>query len=295
MANVKYVVTLTGDEREDLLAVVDRGRAPATQTRHTNILLAVDWGEHAGPGMTDAQAAARARIPPLRDSGPVAGRVGRTSNGVRLSAARYTGSGVERTPGDDAHSGRSREHRPNLRPEAGDAGSAGGVGAGGSDAPSLLASSLDRPAGRRGDPLAGETREGSDHAGLHGNTRAAGGGGDLTRIVPGDVSAHTPAKARRRLATVPGRLGFVFAPRHGSWPNLVEGLFSRTAHQMQRSDPGLERGRARREGSAPPQGRRAPSRSSAGGGETCWTQARRPRDPSWTPSFRMEQTGQVSC
>lgn len=33
MASVRYVVTLTGDEREDLLAVVDRGRAPATQTR----------------------------------------------------------------------------------------------------------------------------------------------------------------------------------------------------------------------------------------------------------------------
>ena len=32
MANVKYVVTLTGDEREGLLAVVDRGRAPATKT-----------------------------------------------------------------------------------------------------------------------------------------------------------------------------------------------------------------------------------------------------------------------
>ena len=38
MANVKYVVTLTGDEREDLLAVVDRGRAPATQIKHANIL-----------------------------------------------------------------------------------------------------------------------------------------------------------------------------------------------------------------------------------------------------------------
>lgn len=58
MVSVKYVVTLTGDEREDLLAVVDRGRAPATQTRHANIPLAIDRGEHAGPGMTDAQAAA---------------------------------------------------------------------------------------------------------------------------------------------------------------------------------------------------------------------------------------------
>ena len=128
MASVKYMVTLTGDEREGLLAVVDRGREPATQTRHANILLAVGRGEHAEPGMTDAQAAARARIPPLRDSGPVAGRAGCTSDGVRLSAARYTGSGVERTPGDDAHSGRPREHRPDLHPEVGDAGSAGGVG-----------------------------------------------------------------------------------------------------------------------------------------------------------------------
>ena len=60
-----------------------------------------------------AQAAARARILPLRDSGetpgPVAERVGRTSDGVRLCAARYPGGGVEHALSDGARSGRPRE------------------------------------------------------------------------------------------------------------------------------------------------------------------------------------------
>ena len=59
-------------------------------------------------------------------------------------------------------------------------------------------------------------------------------GGDLTRAVPGDVSVRTPAKTRRYLATVPGRLGLASAPRHGSWPDLVEGLLSRTARRTLR-------------------------------------------------------------
>ena len=29
-----------------------------------------------------------------------------------------------------------------------------------------------------------------------------------------------------------GRLGFVSAPRHGSWPDLVEGVFSKMIRQM---------------------------------------------------------------
>ena len=52
--------------------------------------------------------------------------------------------------------------------------------------------------------------------------------------MPGDVSARTSAETRRYLATVPGRLEFVSAPRHGSWPDLVEGLLSRTARRMLR-------------------------------------------------------------
>ena len=48
------------------------------------------------------------------------------------------------------------------------------------------------------------------------------------------MSARTSAEARRHPPCVPGRLGFVSAPRHGSWPDLVEGLLSRTARQMLR-------------------------------------------------------------
>ena len=49
-----------------------------------------------------------------------------------------------------------------------------------------------------------------------------------------NVSVHTSAETRRYLATVPGRFEFVSAPRHGSWPDLVEGLFSRMTRQMLR-------------------------------------------------------------
>ena len=60
-----------------------------------------------------AQAAARARILLLRDSGetpgPVAERVGLAADGVRLCAARYPGGGVEHALSDGARSGRPRE------------------------------------------------------------------------------------------------------------------------------------------------------------------------------------------
>ena len=52
--------------------------------------------------------------------------------------------------------------------------------------------------------------------------------------MPGDVSVHASAETRHYLATVPGRFEFVSAPRHGSWPDLVEGFFSRVARQMLR-------------------------------------------------------------
>ena len=60
-----------------------------------------------------AQAAARARILLLRDSGetpgPVAERVVLAAGGVRPCAARYPGGGVERALSDGARSGRPRE------------------------------------------------------------------------------------------------------------------------------------------------------------------------------------------
>ena len=48
------------------------------------------------------------------------------------------------------------------------------------------------------------------------------------------MSARTSAEARRHPPCVPGRLGFVSAPRHGSWPDLVEGLLSKMTRQMLR-------------------------------------------------------------
>ena len=50
-----------------------------------------------------------------------------------------------------------------------------------------------------------------------------------------------------------------------------------------------------RRGSCATLRRRTPSRSPAGGGGACRTWARRPRSSSWTPTFRMGQTRQVSC
>ena len=91
----------------------------------------------------------------------------------------------------------------------------------------------DLPAGEA-TPLAGETHKSSDYVEFLRILDGKYPKGDLIRIVPGDVSAHTSAETRRCLATVPGRLEFVSAPRHGSWPDLVEGLFSRMTRQMLR-------------------------------------------------------------
>ena len=85
-----------------------------------------------------------------------------------------------------------------------------------------------RPAGEAAS-LAGETHEGPDYAGFPGILRGRYPKGDLIRIVPGDVSARTPAKARRYLPYVPGRLGLVSAPKlwfpagPGRGPLLEEG------------------------------------------------------------------------
>ena len=113
--------------------------------------------------------------------------------------------------------GRRRRARPRAR-EARDA----------------LAPCLDRPAGRRGDLPCGRDVQESNHAGFLGITGGKYPRGDLTRVMPGDVSVHASAETRRYLATIPGRFEFVSAPRHGSWLNLVEGFFSRMARQMLR-------------------------------------------------------------
>lgn len=50
----RYVVRLTEEEREELKALVSKGKAAAYKIKHANILLMVDAD---GPGWTDQQAA----------------------------------------------------------------------------------------------------------------------------------------------------------------------------------------------------------------------------------------------
>ena len=47
-------------------------------------------------------------------------------------------------------------------------------------------------------------------------------------------SAHTSKETRAYLGTVPNRFEFVFTPKHGSWPNLVESFFSKLARTLLR-------------------------------------------------------------
>ena len=131
---------------------------------------------------------------------------------------------------------------PDLRPEAGGAGDAGGAGGRGTvrrdyeyrrlGTLSLLAS-IDLLTGEA-TPLVSETHKSSDYVEFLKILDGKYPKGDLIRIVLDNVSVHTSAETRRYLATVPGRFEFVFAPRHGSWLNLVEGFFSRTTRQMLR-------------------------------------------------------------
>lgn len=55
---------------------------------------------------------------------------------------------------------------------------------------------------------------------------------DKIRLVLDNLKVHSSVETRKYLATVPGRFEFVFAPKHGSWLNLVEGFFSKMTRQM---------------------------------------------------------------
>ena len=56
---------------------------------------------------------------------------------------------------------------------------------------------------------------------------------DIIRIVCDNHSAHKSKETRNYLATRPeGRFVFVFTPKHGSWLNMIESLFSKMTKQM---------------------------------------------------------------
>ena len=54
------------------------------------------------------------------------------------------------------------------------------------------------------------------------------------RIILDNLKVHTSEKTREYLLTVPNRFEFVFTPKHGSWLNIVEMLFSKLARTMLR-------------------------------------------------------------
>ena len=89
-------------------------------------------------------------------------------------------------------------------------------------------------ADRRGDPAGGETHSSGDHVAFLKILDARYPKGDRVRLVPDDLRVHTSQEARRYLATVPGRFEFVFTPKHGSWPDMVEGFLGKMTRQMLR-------------------------------------------------------------
>ena len=127
----------------------------------------------------------------------------------------------------------AREHCPGLRHEAGGRGTVGRDYEHGRLETLSLLVSIDLLTGEA-TPLVSETHKSSDYVEFLRILDGKYPRGDLIRIVLDNVSVHTCAETRHYLATVPGRFEFVSAPKHGSWLNLVEGLFSRMTRQMLR-------------------------------------------------------------
>ncbi|MDE7431000.1 MAG: transposase [Lachnospiraceae bacterium] len=56
--------------------------------------------------------------------------------------------------------------------------------------------------------------------------------GDTIQIILDNHSVHTSKKVKHFLSAMPGRFVFVFTPNHGSWLNMIEGLFEKMTRQM---------------------------------------------------------------
>jgi transposase len=56
----------------------------------------------------------------------------------------------------------------------------------------------------------------------------------VLRLILDNHSAHISKETQAYLATLPQRFQFVFVPKHGSWLNLVENLFSKMTRTMLR-------------------------------------------------------------
>jgi len=83
-------------------------------------------------------------------------------------------------------------------------------------------------------PLVSETHTSKDYIDFLKILDAKYPVGDKIRLALDNLAVHTSEETRKYLATVPGRLEFVFTPKHGSWLNMVEGFFSKMTKQMLR-------------------------------------------------------------
>ena len=83
-------------------------------------------------------------------------------------------------------------------------------------------------------PLVSDTHNSNDYIAFLKKLDAKYPKGDKIRLVLDNLKVHTSQKVIEYLETVPDRFEFVFTPKHASWPNLVEGFFSKMTKQMLR-------------------------------------------------------------
>lgn len=81
-------------------------------------------------------------------------------------------------------------------------------------------------------PLVRDTHNSNDYIGFLKMLDKKYPEGDKIRLVLDNLKAHSSASVMEYLVTVEGRFEFVFIPKHASWLNLVEGLFSKMTKQM---------------------------------------------------------------
>jgi transposase len=82
--------------------------------------------------------------------------------------------------------------------------------------------------------IVSDTHKSSDFIAFLTKLDAAYSPNQRLRLILDNHSAHISKETRRWLAGKPQRFEFVFVPKHGSWLNLIESLFSKMARTMLR-------------------------------------------------------------
>ena len=82
--------------------------------------------------------------------------------------------------------------------------------------------------------IVSETHKSKDFIELLKKLDAAYPAATTLRLILDNHSAHISKETQRYLTSRPQRFQFVFVPKHGSWLNLVENMFSKMARSMLR-------------------------------------------------------------